>query len=491
MRSTFGGIEISKRSLFTHQAALTTTGHNVANANTRGYSRQVVNMVASKPMENIGLMRSTIPGQQGQGVEFDYIRRVREQFLDKQFYNENKGYGQWSVRRDTLEKLEAIINEPSDTGMRQVMDNFWNSWQELSKQPDNLEARAVVKESALALTDAFNHAARQLSDLKSDLTDNIDVKVTEVNSLLQQVRNLNNEIYRIEGLGNDANDLRDQRDVLMDDLSKIINVSVVEEPQGYVVTMGSVELVNGSEVTEFDLELADSHFVVDGTGNLNSGELFGLYYSRNKLVTEYQNQLDAMVTTMVTEVNATHQEGYTLKHPVENGGAFFVYQEVDPEDPTPPSFAERMRVSTDITDDVENIAASGRTYTDEFGVVRVVKGDNEQALALAALRNQKFSFDGGGIEKIILNGGTFDEFLRAVVGEIGVQSQEAIRQASNQQILVEQVDSRRQSVSGVSLDEEMANMIKFQHAYNAAARAMTSFDEMLDKVINGMGVVGR
>lgn len=488
MRSTFGGLEISKRSLFAQQTALTTTGHNIANANTRGYSRQIVNLVASRPIEAVGLMSSNAPGQLGQGVEFDYIKRIRDGFLDKQYYNENKSYGQWTTRRDTLEKLEAIINEPSDTGMRQVMDNFWNSWQELSKQPDNLESRAVVKESALALTDAFNHAAKQLTDLSSDLTDNIDVMVTQVNSLLKQVASLNNEIFRVEGLSNDANDLRDQRDVLLDDLSKIINITVTEESSGYNVKMGNVQLVQGATPSTFDLATVDANFALDGSGSLNSGELFGLQYSRDKLVKEYQNQLDAMVSTMVTNVNAAHKQGYTQKQPVTNGGDFFVYSASS--DPNV-SLSERLRVSTDITDDVENIAASGKTYTDENGVVRVVKGNNDNALAMAAIRNNKYTFDSGGITKIILNGGTFDEFLRAVVGEIGVQTQEAQRQSKNQQILVEQVDSRRQSVSGVSIDEEMANMIKYQHAYNAAARALTTFDEMLDKVINSMGVVGR
>ncbi|MDF2925419.1 MAG: flagellar hook-associated protein FlgK [Paenibacillaceae bacterium] len=488
MRSTFGGIEIAKRSLFAHQAALTTTGHNIANANTVGYSRQVVNMVASRPIEAVGLMSSNIPGQMGQGVEFDYIKRIREGFLDKQYYNENKSYGQWTTRRDTLEKLETIINEPSDTGIRQVLDGFWNSWQELSKQPDNLETRAVVKESALALADAFNHAARQLKDLKQDLTDNIDVKVTEVNSLLNQVAALNNEIFRIEGLSNDANDLRDQRDVLLDTLSKIVNVTVTEESDGYNVRMGEVQLVQGATATPFTLETVNAGYVVDGSGNLNSGELFGLRYSRDKLVNEYQNQLDSMVSTLVSNVNTIHSQGFTQKHPVVAGGDFFVYS---PPTATVTSLSERLRVNTTITDDVENIAASGKTYVDEAGVTRVVKGNNDNALALATIRNQKFTFDSSGIEKIILNGGTFDEFLRAVVGEIGVQTQEAQRQATNQQILVEQVDSRRQSVSGVSLDEEMANMIKYQHAYNAAARALTTYDEMLDKIINSMGIVGR
>ncbi|NOU70004.1 flagellar hook-associated protein FlgK [Paenibacillus sp. LMG 31458] len=481
MRSTFGGIEISKRGILTQQAALTTAGHNVANANTPGFSRQVVKMVAAEPIEALSLNRSTIPGQMGQGVEFTEVKRIREAFLDKQFTNENKSLGEWTIRQDTLEKLEAIINEPTDTGLRQVLDNFWNSWQELSKQPDNLETRAVVKESALAVTDAFNHAAKQLKDLGADLNDNVTVKVTQVNTTLKQIAGLNNEIFRVEGLGNNANDLRDQRDLLVDELSKVINVSVQEESGGYHVKMGNQDLVVADTATDFTDATASSAYPTD----LNSGELYGLMLSNDRYVTEYKNQLNSMVSTIVTAVNDMHKQGYTLQDPPTKGGDFFVpITDFN-------TAAETVKVSTNITDNVERIAASARTYIDASGVERVVKGNNEQALKLAGIKNTKFNFDGSGVTKIILNGGTFDEFLRAVVSEIGVQTQEAQRQVTNQKILVDQVDARRQSVSGVSLDEEMADMIKYQHAYNAAARSLTTFDEMLDKVINSMGTVGR
>lgn len=481
MRSTFGGIEISKRGILTQQAALTTSGHNVANANTPGFSRQVVKMVAAEPIEALSLQRSTIPGQMGQGVMFTEVKRIREAFLDKQFANENKSLGEWTIRQDTLEKLEAIINEPTDTGLRQVLDNFWNSWQELSKQPDNLETRAVVKESALAVTDAFNHAAKQLKDLGSDLNDNVTVKVTQVNTTLKQIAGLNNEIFRVEGLGNNANDLRDQRDLLVDELSKVINVSVQEESGGYHVRMGNQDLVVADTATEFTDATASSAYPTD----LNSGELYGLMLSNQRYVTEYKNQLNSMVSTIVTAVNDMHKQGYTLQDPPTKGGDFFVpIADFN-------TAAETVKVSANITDNVERIAASARTYIDANGVERVVKGNNEQALKLAGIKNTKYNFDGSGVTKIILNGGTFDEFLRAVVSEIGVQTQEAQRQVTNQKILVDQVDARRQSVSGVSLDEEMADMIKYQHAYNAAARSLTTFDEMLDKVINSMGTVGR
>lgn len=512
MRSTFGGIEISKRSLFAHQTALTTTGHNVANVNTKGYTRQVVNLVAAKPLEAIGMQRSTIPGQHGQSVEFISITRVRERFLDDQFRNQNKAEGDWTVRRDTLEKLETIMNEPSDTGIRTVIEDFWNAWQELSKAPDNMTARAVVKESALAMADAFNLTSQQLDDLSRDLTDNINVKTTQVNSLLTSISRLNEEIYRVEGFGDNANDLRDQRDSLVDDLSKVINIEVQEVDSGYTIRMGSTLLVEGREVqTEFTPDLFRESL---DEGDLNSGEMYGLFLSRDYYVAEYQDHLDTLVNTMMTGeitvtlpagtvlpdgttldadtpqtvagINGLHQMGYILSNPVATAPPLFTTK-----DGSATFTAANLELNPIVENNLENIAASMRTYTAEDGTVQVVKGNNTMALLIANMRLQKFEFVPADSDAAVINGGTLDEYFRAVIGQLGVQTEEAKRQASNQMVLTEQVDARRQSVSGVSLDEEMSNMIKFQHAYNAAARAMTTFDEMLDKVINGMGVVGR
>ncbi|WP_284643214.1 flagellar hook-associated protein FlgK [Paenibacillus silviterrae] len=534
MRSTFGGIEISKRSLFTQQAALTTTGHNIANANTKGYSRQVVNMVASRPIEYPGLMRSNVPGQMGQGVEFDQITRIRERFLDNQMHNENKSLGEWSVRKDTLDKLEAIINEPSDTGIRQTIEGFWNAWEELSKSPENTTARVLVKERALAMTDAFNQTSRQLSDLSRDLTENIEVKVTDANQKVSQIAKLNEAIFRIEGLGNDANDLRDQRDLLMDELSKIANITYTENDRGYTVNMGTTQLVSGNTVTTvLTSDLVQS---AAEAGTLNSGEIYGMIHSRDYNVANYQYQLDNMLKTMVTGdmkvtlpkgmvipagttmtlvkadgttetknfagsiedrtlgdstdvivkgFNGLHQLGYSSSEPLKSGVSFFSLKEGTSE-----FTAASVTVNPDIVANVANISTSTRVYMDGT-TPKVVKGNNDMALLLADVRNKRVSFDPDSTGRPVLTDGTFDEFFRSIVGQLGVQSQEADRQATNQQILVNQVDSQRQAVSGVSLDEEMANMIKFQHAYNAAARALTTFDEMLDKVINSMGLVGR
>jgi len=536
MGSTFTGIEVAKRSLFTQEAALLTTSHNVANANTKGYTRQVVNMVASRPQEAMGLMKSTVPGQRGQGVEFSSIDRIREQFLDDQYHNQNKNLGDYQVQQDTLDKIQGMINEPSDTGIRSVVENFWNSWQELSKTPENTTARVLVKENGLALTDAFNQLGKQLNDLSTDLTTNINTTMTQANSSIKQIASLNDEISRVEGLGDKANDLRDQRDLLLDDLSNQLNVTSTDGPTGYTVKMGNVTLVSGKNVqTVLTTSLLASSIT---SGDLNSGSIHGMIVSRDGDVANFKSQLDNMVKTMATGdmqvtlpqgtvlaegtvlnlvdssgnvtqqtysgsvsnrtlsadtlvtvkgLNGLHELGYTgISGSLQTGVPFFALKAGATD-----YNADSVTVNPDIVDNAALVSTSMRTSVDSNGIESVVTGNNDMALAMASVQNLKVNFDSAGMSTAILPNGTIDEFYNSIVGEIGVKSQDATRQATNQQVLVEQIEANRQSVSGVSMDEEMANMIKFQHAYEAAARSLTSSDECLNTVINGMGLVGR
>lgn len=521
MRSTFHGLEVARRSLFTQQAALYTTGHNIANASTEGFSRQTVNMAAAKPIEAYGIMRSTVPGQMGMGVEFTSITRVREKFLDDQFRNESKSLGDYSIRQDTLEKLETIVNEPSDSGIRTVIADFFNAWSELSKAPENADGRKIVREQALALTDALNHTAKQLNDLKTDLTDNIDIRIQEINSRLNGVAQLNNEIARIEGLGDDANDLRDQRDLLADQLSKMINVHVEEQSNGYRIDMGGVELVAGFTATPLTADAVNSAYQ-DGT--LTSGEVYGMILSRDQYVQGYMNDLDRLANTLangditvtlpkgsvipegtvldsvtytgstaartlgsdltvtIKGLNALHQLGYNPSADLK-GLPFFT----NVDGSTATITAASITLNKQIADNPTKISASMRVVDNGSGGETLVQGNNSLAVLFSQARDSRFNF--GTTADPNLN--TIDAYFRSIVGQLGVQSDSASRQMNNSKVLVDQINARRQSVSGVSLDEEMSNMIKFQHAYNAAARNMTMIDETLDKIINGMGVVGR
>ncbi|WP_426333573.1 flagellar hook-associated protein FlgK [Paenibacillus silvae] len=517
MTSTFHSIETAKRSLFTQTTALSTTGHNVANANTEGYSRQRVNMQASIPMEPFAFLHSTTPGQLGTGVEFDSITRVREKFLDDQYRNENTNFGSWSIQRDTLEKLEAIVNEPSDTGFRTVMDNFYKSWSDLSKNPEDVTARRIVKETTLALTDAMNQISRQLDALSQDLDSNIAVKSNEIQGYLGNIANLNSAIVKVESLGDNANDLRDQRDLMADKLSKIMNITVTDTPQGYQIQMNGQELVTGGAVQA----TVDSAFLNAAytAGTLTNGEVHGMIKSRDTLVSDYRKQMDDLANTLangdieitipagsvlpdntvldgvtytgatrtltadlkvtVKGLNGLHQLGYSNDGTNNGGLPFFTAA-----DGGTAITAGNISLNAAILADPNKIATSLRTTT-ASGTETVIKGNNTLANLLANLKDTPMKSADG------LRNATIGAQFSAIVGQLGVQSQEAARQTSNSEFLVEQVDTRRQSVSGVSLDEEMANMIKFQHAYSASARFMTTYDQLLDKLINSTGTVGR
>lgn len=505
MRSTFHAIETAKRSLFTEQALLNTTGHNIANANTPGYSRQRVNLIESLPIEAPGMMRSNVPGQLGTGVEFTSITRVREQYLDDQYRNANRSFGDWNIQSDTLSKLETIFNEPSDTGIRTVMDNFWTAWTDLAKDPESVTGRKIVRENALALVDAFNETSKQLSDLSADLTKNIGVKADEINSITNSIANLNDQIHRLESLGDNPNDLYDQRDYLVDQLSKIVNVTVIKDPDGYTISTGGLPLVNGNQAIPVDSLSLESEY---GAGRLNGGEVAGMFTSRDKYVKDYQQQLDALADTLVNGdisitipagstyngatvnvdtpitvkgINGLHKLGYLFTNPPTLAGDFFTST-------GGLITAASLTLNPVIANDPMKIATSMRTDA-SGGTNETVKGNNTLANLMANLKTTSFKFSptptGNGITT-----GTIDDFYASMIGQLGVQSQEATRQATNLQDIVSQVDSMRQSVSGVSLDEEMSNMIMYQHAYSSAARFMTTIDETLDKLINGTGRVG-
>lgn len=517
MTSTFHGIETSRRALSTQMAFMQTMGHNVANANTEGYSRQRVNASASRPIEALGYTKSNAPGQLGTGVQYDSITRIRDKFLDDQFRNESKDFGNWNVQSDTLGKLEAIINEPSDTGIRTVLDNFWKSWSDLSQNPENVTGRKVVRENAMALADAFNYTSKKLSDLSADLTNNIEVKSNQINSITKTIGSLNDEIHRLEGLGDHANDLRDQRDLLTDQLSQIVNIQVTEMPDGYTINMGGINLVTFDTATETTAaSLADAV----ASGDLNSGEVFGTVTARDRFVSDYQKQLDTLANTIangdvqitipkgsvlpqgtvlngvtyngaltsdimvtVQGLNGLQKLGYTLNSPLQQGVDFFTSKDGSP------ITAANFQLNKIIADDPGRIATSMRSETTGTGQT-VVKGNNTLALLTSQLKDTSFTFGAVGSGTVVSNG-TIDDFFRSIVGQLGVQASEANRNTTNQKALVDQIASHKMSVSGVSIDEEMSNMIMYQHAYSAAARAMTTFDQVLDKVINNMGIVGR
>jgi len=489
MRTTFGTFNIATSGLFANQRSLDITSHNISNANTEGYSRQKV------------LQRATTPtygdstGVVGTGVETYDIVRMRSSYLDQKYWGQNKTYQAWNVKQEQLEALEGVFNEPSDTGIRKVMDEFFTSLEELSKKPGDSTNRVALVEKANMLTGTINRNGRELVNSIRDMNFSIKNKVSEVNSLAEQIAKLNKNIFSFELNGNEANDLRDQRNLLIDKLSSVVNVTVSELPgpngNKYMdIKIGGITLINNisyNKLTTQDeavTEITDlgggkiSRVVWDGVQNqevrIEGGELRGMLDVRDgdgegfnyRGIPYYLNKMNEFAKQLAASFNAQHNQGVDLQG--DQGQNFFY------EPGTPEINSINFRVDPDIVANSNRIAASAQGNGES---------NNENVKLLIDLRKNKDLF--------VSLKGTPDDFVKSLLSALSVDSSQAKRMTTNSSALVDQTENRRISESGVSLDEEMANMVKFQQAYNASARMITTLDGILDTAVNRLGLVGR
>ncbi len=463
MPGLFQGLEIGKRALMTHQMTLQTTGHNIANVDTPGYTRQRVRISATSP-------EASPKGSIGTGVQVDDINQIRDYFLGEQYRQAQKSLGQWQYKEKSLNQLEGLFNEPNDTAINDLLNQFWASWSDLSTNSDSTNNRTMIIAQAQQLIHGFNQLATSLTELRNATDRDVQNLIADVNSKTNEIARLNRQIATAEVDGSKANDLRDARDLLTDELASIIDVRTMEKPNGStVVSMGAMSLVDGAESFAIDATVKNvngqttSSIVWKGTTvklrNL-SGELAGLTETRDMVIPGYLDKLNNLARGIVERVNTLHMSGFDLNG--NSGVAFFDPQYTD---------AANIRINQDILVDTNRIVASS-----------VATGDNVIALAIADLRNQSTMENSSS---------TFNNYYNSLVGGLGVESDEAKSFSANYELLVQQIDNSRQSVQGVSLDEEMTNLIKSQHAYDAAARLITTMDEALQTVITGMGVVGR
>ncbi|WP_262173795.1 flagellar hook-associated protein FlgK [Saccharococcus sp. Marseille-Q5394] len=515
MRSTFMGLETNKRGMFTQQSALYTTGHNISNANTLGYSRQRVNMQATAGFPGVGLNTQTMPGFLGTGVEAGSIQRIRDGFVDHQFRQESNKLGYWESRSKAIGQMEDVLAEPSAYGLQQSLSEFWSSLQTLAANPENGGARAVVVQRGEAVADSFNYMHKSLTEIQTNLGKEIGVSTKDINSMLEQIADLNRQISEVEPNGYMPNDLYDARDILLDELSSYIPIETSYEKSGgraLAIAEGTVtvslkmkngptiELVKGKEFGEIQ---PDPTILIDPTtkGNvaitgmtirsanaiaatpyahsafLDSGKLKSLvdsygYTDGNATKGLYPDmiaELNKMAAAFANEMNKVHTSGTDLHG--NKGTNFF-----DAKIPGDPFTAGNIVVNEQLKKDPNLLAASNSPV----GSAEVGNGKNAKKLA-------DLQFNG----LTELGGSTIQTYYSGVIGELGVNGQQAERLTFNTTTLLGAVSHRRDSISSVSLDEEMTDMIKFQQAYNASARMITVVDETLDKIINGMGVVGR
>jgi len=491
MRTTFGSLNTANSGLFASRKALDVISHNIANAETEGYSRQVVKQRASTPIW--GDPRGII----GTGVETYNIVRIRNEFLDKKYWTQNRAVGQWGIKQQSLESLESIFNEPSDTGLRQVIDEFFVALDELAKKTGDSTRRIAVVETANTLAKTVNRHGNEIISAIREVNEEVKSKVDEINSLAFQIAAINKQIFNMELGDSQANDLRDQRNVLIDKLSKIIDISVSttkdKNNNEYLnIKIGGITLVDHTNYSEMAYVEEDVPGISDlGAGKMakivwkglesqevkiQSGELKGLLDVRDgngvglnyRGLPYYLEKLNEFAREFSNKVNEIHRKGIDFNG--KAGGNFFDVPDGNPDNINCLNFA----VYGALLADANLIAAS----SDMGG-----ESNNENLKNIIELKNKTDMFSS--------TKGTPDDFVKALLSSLAVDAEHAKRMSINSQVLIADTENRRMSVSGVLLDEEMGNMVKFSEAYNASARMVTILDAILDTTINKLGLVGR
>ncbi|MFW6362858.1 MAG: flagellar hook-associated protein FlgK, partial [Spirochaeta sp.] len=247
MQSTFSGLELAKRSINAHNIGLQTVGHNLSNASTEGYSRQRIELETYPPLDRPGLNRAERPGQIGQGVEVARITRVRDMILEGRLVSQAHGEEYWNERQEYLSMVEQVYTEPGDLSIRNRMDRFWDSWQELSMHPDQMAARQAVVQRGESLMDGIQERFGDLNRIQVMLEEEIQGDVETINQLTRDISQLNEEIVKVEGVGDNPNDLYDRRDVLVERLGTIVNIETDQrDPDEFSVYVGGRHIVQGS-----------------------------------------------------------------------------------------------------------------------------------------------------------------------------------------------------------------------------------------------------
>lgn len=568
-------LQVALRSLAAQQTATDVLNHNIANANTPGYSRQRVNFVASPPYMVSTMAQGISKHQVGGGVEVASIERLHDMFVDAQLRAETRSLAEAEVRQATYDKLQIIFREPSDSSLAADLDRFWGAWHDLSGNPGDRAAQAAVLEQGLQVAGLFNQSYRQVAAARDDMATLASLKVTEANSIAQQLAALNSQIQRAQLTGARANDLLDRRDLLLDQLSGLLAVrAVFNKDETVALFVDGQELVNGPSTRALKSSV-DASFVLrlewaDKPGDVNpgGGSLSGALTSANTALPGRLAQLNTLAAQLRDEVNAIHTTGFKLNGSA--GGPFFAG-----------SGAGDLRVDTAIQADVGAIAAAGQPGA---------PGDNAVALAIAQLGHatsavaatsplksgatlpasgltiqrllvtgaspgatyqlsssapgqltltatiagvpvsqtvavsdmtapgtRVLDFSSLGVS-IVLNGGGPSATAAAITGDLttvglnqvqvigrtpvetgyqqlvvqlGVDARSAEADVANQETLLGNLKRQRESIRGVSIDEEAASLVRYLRAYQAAARVITAIDEMLETVIRSMGVTGR
>ncbi len=468
MTSAFFGLNTGLRALIASQLALDTAAHNSANVATEGYSRQRVTLVAGEPYSYPAFNRNGQPGQIGTGVSAAMIGRVRDAFVDLQLRQEASRSGAWDTRSSELQRLQDVFPEPGSSGLGASMTAFWNAWHDVAADPGSSAARNALLQQSAGLASDLNRAATQVTSIIAAQDDAVRQAIEQINTLGNQLASLNGQIKRVAVTGDQPNDLMDQRDLLLDQLAALVPISLEPQGDGSVkVMIGGTDLVTGEVARKVTGVTGPTGLIPSwSTGtpvSVGSARLGQLMQLRDTDLPAYLAKLDALASGVATAVNVLHQTG---RDQDGNAGAdIFV-----------PSTGAVITATTISL----NAALVGHPRMIAAAAAVGLPGDGSIAGLIADLQGST-----------IVAGSSAGQFYASLVGEVGADAAHAIAMQQNQALVVDHLKTRRESLSGVSLDEEATDMVRFQHMYQAAARVITVMDQNLDTLINSTGIVGR
>ena len=551
MRSTFAGLNTMVRGINANQLSLDTVGHNISNAGTSGYSRQSVNLAATNAQEISSIYGNSVVGT---GVDSTSITRARNIYADKQYWKESSANSYYASRQTNYTKVEAVFNDSDNTGVQNAMTDFYKTWSDLSTSASTSSNRTAVIEKGKTFADRVSTAATQMQNQITANYDDLKLNVDKVNDITSQIVTLNKNIASLEASGATANDLRDQRDNLADQLSTYTNINVYEDSNGmYTIVSNGNSLVNGIN----KLNLALSKPTSNATYGVNdyslqikeTGTAFtagsGILQAEQDSVVEdkgYIDKLSNMAAFMLTTFNEQHKAGVGIDSSATTGvnfygeaGKAYVWNDknncVDIASQTVTKattgstttvsvatgaasgtlkgiqIINALKVNGQLTaTDGENlVAARGVTYTvssaDMYttlgGTATYTQsslngtGDGSNATLVGTLFNSTQANTVNTSSTRSIGQVSLENYYNSTMSALGADSEAMNSKVSSQTDVLSQIVNWRSSTSGVNWNEELTNMIKFQQGYSACSRCLTTMDSMLDKLINSTGEVGR
>ena len=461
MSGIFGIINTAVSALLAHRSALNVRSHNLANVDTPGYSRQEALLGTNPPQPPAGSADALLGGQFGTGVRVLTVQRARESFLGVQSRICQAALGRWQSAASSLRQVESVLAPAPGEDLSALLDRFWDAWETLANRPEDIGLRNVLVTTASTVANTFRDYTQRLQSTRQTVDLGIRTRVDEVNNIIAQITQFNRQIGVALAEGRSPNDIYDSRDLLLDRLSELVGAMPVNSDSAHIIVyldgrpviQGAVAYPLSVTATEDGVEIYSGFD--DAAVHIANGEIGGLLEARDVAIPAYLDELDTIASTLVAEVNNLHQTGFGLDG--ITGRDFFLAG----------GTAADIALDPAILADVRAIAAAAVD----------APGDGSLALQIANLRTTP-----------VVGGRTLNELAHALLGLVGNDIAACENGAEAQQFALEQIRRQQQSISGVSIDEELAFLSLSQRGYDAAARVVTAADQMLGVIIERMGV---